>query len=222
MFLRRIVAAAWLIGVAATGPVTAATLTVQNHGDGADAYALIDPTKGTSLQPGVSIDAAIWTGSLMRVSRSPYDGSATGTPLPGFEGYSYFAVGPHNTTAPSPATLSMTFNALGISLLWGSIDTYNLMQFFHRDVLLGTVDSDDFEPSSNEPFGLGASYVTIMSDTAFDRVVFSSTNPAFEFANIVLTTPGGGNNTGVVPLPMPAVLLLSGFGALTFLRRRGA
>lgn len=109
----------------------------------------------------------------------------------------------------------LTFDGLrtSLSFLWGSPDAYNFVTLINTInggpnlvVALGNLISPDIPA-----VGGGASFVTIGS-FAFNKVLFSSPQPAFEIGNI----------TAAVPLPAGGVLLLIGLGGLAMLRRRSA
>lgn len=103
------------------------------------------------------------------------------------------------------------------SLVWGSPDDYNTLTFYDDmgevDSVLGT-EILGFNNGGNVPNSL----VTIITDFAFNRVVFSSVNgdgsprAAFEWARVTNVAP--------VPLPAGGLLLLGGLGAIAALRRR--
>jgi len=194
-------------GFALMSAVAVQAATVTNLGDGQDAYNLVDTSAGTDLAAGLTFDADIRTGSI-GVSRSPYDDSGSAGVV-GFEQLSYFSVGPDNQ--PSPATLTITGGANTLNFLWGSIDGYNSIALYDGATLLDTIENTDISPSSSEPSGRGASYVSIFSNTQFDTAVFRSTSNAFEVANI---------SVSAIPLPAGALLMLTAIGGLGVASRR--
>lgn len=109
-------------------------------------------------------------------------------------------------------------------LLWGSVDGYNSLQFFDHGTSVGLLTGSDVAASANGDQGLnGTYYVNITSDLAFDRVVASSSNYAFEFDNVGFGLRGPGIRA--VPEPGSIALVatgIGGLGAMTVFRRRKA
>ena len=139
------------------------------------------------------------TGSIDNVRRSPWEGTI------------FFADGLYTSVSGgSSATYDFDILQTGLSFVWGSPDNHNDLEL----ILQGggsttTINGAQVQPPDAE----GANLVTITGVT-FDRLIFSSGQNAFEFANLT-TTP--------IPLPAPALLLLTGMGALggvAALRRR--
>ena len=150
---------------------------------------------------------SIRAGDYGGVYRSPWDPEGvSGSPagLSGWDNtdvststFKYSAIGPGNPDNPS----MMTFSAIQsyLSLLWGSIDSYNAIEFWKGGVLQTTLtDSDAALAAAQHTYG--AAFVKI-AGIAFDELGFfvSDTN-AFEFANV---------RTAV---PLPPALLLFGTG----------
>ncbi|WON74046.1 PEP-CTERM sorting domain-containing protein [Nitrosospira sp. Is2] len=97
-------------------------------------------------------------------------------------------------------------------LLWGSVDDYNRLSFYDGANLLFSYTGLDVDQLANGNQGAaGTFYVNINSDTAFNRVVASSTSYGFEFDNVALA-----NNlaipaeVSVVPEPHTYIMLLAG------------
>ncbi|TCM82675.1 VPLPA-CTERM sorting domain-containing protein [Rhodovulum steppense] len=101
-----------------------------------------------------------------------------------------------------------------LSLLWGSPDNDNLVEFLLGDAVVGTFWGADFLSFSDFEIvkhpGQGAVHVSF-SGIDFDAVRFSAYmgGGSFEFSNVVAP----------VPLPAGALLLLTGLGALAAARR---
>lgn len=172
-------------------------------------------TIATDITPDLSLygvegnfsNVSIVSGSVANEYASPF-GAGTD---------SYYTVGSPNLSA-SFAELFVSVST-SFSLLWGSIDSYNAIEF-----LLGGVSQDIVDGAE---LGLGtAGNVTAAVDItnigdaglSFDSVRFfsnfgqNSDTPAFEFALEV----------SPVPIPAAGLLLLGALGGLAAMRRRKA
>ena len=161
------------------------------------------------FSPGTFFEPAVVSGSESGEYRSPFEGSD-------YADAEFFTVG-------SPAPNSANFAELGfntartvLSLLWGSIDTYNGLIFFNGDEVAAIVGGQDVLEAGADPEGLGAVFVSISGIGKFTSVGFfsdygqqGSVQPAFEFSNVA-----------AVPLPAGGVLLLTALGGLAIARRR--
>lgn len=110
----------------------------------------------------------------------------------------------------------------GLSLVWGSPDTYNTIQFLLGGSAGAVVASIDGTAVGALGFaGLGMNIIALsLTAGVFDTVRFISTgNNAFEFANAVATP---NDTTPQIPLPAGLILLLSGLTGLGFLGRARA
>lgn len=170
-------------------------------------------------------DAAFVTGSASGIYAAPYlsggNGLGFGSPdqPDGVDTTRYLTTG--STGAFSNAAVDIAFDdgQRYIGLLWGSVDAYNTMTFYSGATLVGSITGADVLASPTGDQGLnGTVYVNINSDTAFDRVVFTSTSYAFEFDNLAW-------NSTPIPAPEPASLVLLGSALLGLgvasRRRRG-
>ena len=87
-------------------------------------------------------------------------------------------------------------------LLWGSVDSYNSLEFYSGNTSVGTVGGRDVLAAPNGDQGVrGTLYVNIESTLAFDRVVARSGGYAFEFDNISYGNPP---TRTVAPSSVPA------------------
>lgn len=142
----------------------------------------------------------------------------------------YYAAGTLNASNGNGTTLTATLTYAaaqrGLVLLWGSIDSYNTIEFFsgvtslftftgaELATLAGLVDPPNYEEVALLAFlGFGP--------TGFDSVSFSSTQAAFEFG---LSPTADPLIPDVAPVPLPAagLLLAVALGGLVAVRRRRA
>ncbi len=107
--------------------------------------------------------------------------------------------------------ISLAAEQVAFSLLWGSIDPGNSLEFLDKGVVVGTVTGSDVKSAAVWPvtngsrsFG-GSAYVTINSTQAFDRVIARSASPSFEFT-------GAFASTSPIGVPEPGTLALLGAG----------
>ncbi len=191
-----------LLGTPAQAVVISELATAPN------AWALVDTTRTLAVDGTWTFQPSIRQGNKRADFLSPFDGRfLPGGSFPGFESIPYYSIGTDNPTTPANGvTAEMTFDTdrTFLTLLWGSIDTYNSIEFYLDNTLAQTVTNSDFV--SANPVAKNASLVKI-SDLVFDEVHFISTSDAFEFSNV-----------STVPLPAGFALLLTGLAGLLGVR----
>ena len=142
-------------------------------------------------------------------SQSPFNNT-------GIEGtQDYFTIGGvfGSNGALSPVSLSFATVQSSFTFLWGSIDSYNSVEFFLGAISLfsysGTNLIADFGFDDDGPnFEEVALVMFDGFEGGFDKVKFTSPQAAFEMA------------LPPVPVPAAGLLLLAALGGLTALRRR--
>jgi hypothetical protein len=193
----------------------------------------------TTTATGIAIDFMGTGNGQGRTAQLPNVGGRYAAPfLSGGNGAGFGAGGTDQANGPN-ATIYLSVGTGGtialtlpspqryFGLLWGSIDTYNFLDFYSGNTLLGTVTGTmaaaaaNTLPNGNQA-GQGTAYVNVTSTDAFDRVVARSTGFAFEFDNVAFNPriPGG----DPTEVPVPAALGLFGLGLAGLLaarRRRG-
>lgn len=123
---------------------------------------------------------------------------------------------------PNPADLNLSaFGAISeISFLWGSIDSYNTIQFLDAsNAVLATFTggSSGIAPASGNPSDANSNRIVTFAingadSTSLAKLRFSSGQNAFEFDNL---------NVREVPEPATWAMMIAGFGLVGgALRRR--
>ncbi len=120
-------------------------------------------------------------------------------------------------------TVNVNTVANTLSFLWGSVDTYNTIQFFNGTKQIGTFTGTDLLPSL-QPTGCQFSsnctgYVTFFdSSEAITSFVMTSSQNSFETDDFLVTEQG----TPPVPEPSTWIMMVLGFLGVGFVGyRRG-
>ncbi len=205
-------------------PMAASALTVQTVATNANAWNAVNPANSLTLPNGGS-----WTSAPVQMPNagfpqvnpcisfcSPFDpgifgttGNIGATPLANWDQIPFWA------TWQAPAgsntnVLSFSRAQSSFSMLWGSMDIGNVLEFVLNGVVVGSINGGNLPGVTVGNPGQGAALVRIFN-LAYDQVRFSSTNGGFEYANVTASP---------VPLPLPIAGLLAGLGALGLVKRR--
>lgn len=140
------------------------------------------------------------TGSISGIRRSPWENTTQPNAF-----YSSVSGG-----ATATYDLGGTFKEF--SIMWGSVDTYNTLQFLLDGNVVDTLSGAALIPPATQ--GLGFSVVDILPTSLFDSVRFVSGSNAFEYANL--------QAMAAVPLPAGGLLLVTALGAFGLVARRRA
>ena len=230
----QIFAAVTLAAIAAVGlPSTASALTVtvvdsSTQGAGNQAHLFAGSF-------GANLNGATWSGDTDGIITPP-PGSVTSankspwanTPVSESPARSYFSVGPKEGSVDSPGTLSFASDQTSFEMLWGSIDSYNKIEFFAGATSQGSLTGAELV--GNTKGNVTGTFVGCGSAASFEcvaRLVFSGvTFNSIEFSSNATATGTGPDiaafEFATVPLPAAAWLLLGVSGALIAGKRRAA
>lgn len=178
----------------------AATVSFSSLPAAVQANATADATTGTVYQN-------IY-GSVSEIYRSPWE--SAGSPI------SHNDPGALYTSVQGGATATYNVgNSTGLSFVWGSPDTYNLLEFLLGNTVIDSVTlgiGHNILPASWGTDSALASFSDIAGGM-FDAIRFSSGTNSFEFANLS-STPAP------VPVPAAGLLLITAIGGMAVVRRR--
>lgn len=110
-------------------------------------------------------------------------------------------------------------------LLWGSVDNYNTLTFYDNGKEVGALTGSEITKNADGNQGAQGSFfvnVDVGNGYSFNKVVLTSSQPAFEFDEIAASQ----NQQGIDPAPLslpggtPAGMLVLGLGLMVpFVRR---
>lgn len=197
-------------GLAAAGAANAVIITYDSllDGDGVATTAVagttvIDFNDGTCSYASCSGGFAIATGDASGLYAAPFI-TATGLD----DATPYLTV-PENLQASTSATLALGSTANYFGLLWGSIDSYNTIEFWLGSSLVasftGNAAISPTAANGNQTAPSTNTYVNFFELPTFDAVVLESTGYAFESDN---------HAYGTVKVPAPGTLVLLGAALL--------
>lgn len=174
-----------------------------------------------NLTPGTAVDGSTSGGITLTFNGNSQVASVPNQPgtfaapvLSGGNGLNFGSPNQANGQDTTPylstgtSSIEMVFGGLQsfFGMLWGSVDTYNTLQFFDGATLVGTLTgSQVIGVASGDQTADGTVYINVNSTLQFDRVVASSTSFAFEFDNVAYAA----TRTDV---PAPGALALLGLG----------
>jgi hypothetical protein len=147
-----------------------------------------------------------------------YSGSASFAKSPFGSGVADYLVAQGKNSNKGPVldtvTLAFTGEQTSFGLLWGTIDTYNELDFYHGSTLTDTVTGGELAAFGVAVDGSQSAYVKIEGLGPFDRVVaVDHDRPAFEFVPDPVPEPSG---IALLSLGLAAL------GAIRAARKRGA
>ena len=204
--------------------VLAAAILAATVSTGANAAITMGSVAGPWVNPGFAATAL-----YDFESAAPFSGGlVTNTSVSGVRAQPWSSTGNYATVSPSdgtPGIFDLTaFDAISkISLLWGSIDTYNdldvldinnnVLATFNGATVIAAANGDQSDPQTNRLVTLT---LTGNSMTDAAKLRFRSSGNAFEFDNVAI-------QAGAVPEPTTWALMIGGFGLVgASMRRRSA
>jgi hypothetical protein len=200
---------------------------------GSQSAAFVNASVGGTIGVSYVTDGGVVSGATSSVYAPP---SLSGTNNLYFE--STTPVGPDGThymtagglVGPPASSVTLNFGSQGynyLGLLWGSVDTYNSLTFYAGSHQVGTLTGSSVLTPPNGDQGVsGTAYINIGTSFAFNRVVLTSTQHAFEFDNVAFGAIGSVPPLfGTVPEPASVVMFGTAFlvvSGVTWSRNRKA
>lgn len=223
--------AAGVLAVGLCMAATTASATVVLSGSvggvpaGADNYENFDtlPLGGTGgvTPTGITVtfvtDGGAVQGALSGKYAAPFlssgNGALFGDPSDGADTTTYLTSGSDGSNANAQVLLTFASPQRYFGLLWGSVDSYNTLDFYSGGSVVASFSGNDVSNSAGlgnctagDQGALGTCYVNInFLSGSFDQVMARSSSYAFEFDNVAFST----NPIGV-PEPGTAGIFLLG------------
>ena len=181
-----------------------------------------------STNPGLgSGETLVWNFSSIQNSNFSYVGNVFTATVPNIAAEPAGLTGSFGAAEPASAgqaftdaTFSFTspsLKLLSLSFDLGSLDTFNTLDFYSGSTLVRAFTGSQLTatPDGNQTSDLTNRryYFTFGVADDINKVVFMSSQPAFEFANI------GASWTSAVPEPATWAMMILGFGFVGFMMR---
>jgi len=191
---------------AQAGPITIDSATVGGAPTGVfyDNLDWVDTVAGGQTSPLTGIlvtlfpDAQAVTGSSSGVYAAPYIYNSNGalfgdSTVEGPDPTRYLTTGSTNAASGAMITIKFPVEQSYMGMLWGSVDTYNTLQFYLGGALQTSFTGSDVTSSATGDQGVNGTFYVNFSGGPFDEVRLTSSQKAFEFDNIALQrVPDGG------------------------------
>jgi hypothetical protein len=204
-FVVALLALGLMAGTAQAGPIVISSATVGGAPTGVfyDNLNWVANVGGaqTSPQTGIVVtlypDAGAVTGTS-GVYAAPYIYGSNGalfgdSTVSGADPTPYLTTGSTAPYAGARVTITFPVEQTYMGMLWGSVDTYNTLQFYLGGALQATFTGSDISLNANGDQGYLGTYYVNFAGGPFDEVVATSSQYAFEFDNIALqSVPDGG------------------------------
>lgn len=152
--------------------------------------------------------ANVVMGASVGVYAAPYISGGNGA---GFGNANGADTTKYLSTGIGAVTLTFSSNQNYFGILWGSVDYYNTLSFYNGANLVGSFTGTDIWASANGNQGAAGTFYVNFSDLsgAFNKVVASSTQNAFELDNLAYNrVPESGATIGLLGVAFAGLVAL--------------